>query len=534
MVAKMPPECKRACDCCNIRKIRCDGGNPCARCVAAGVACTSLRERKKSGPRNLRQSKTKILKQQSAAFASVTWPSSASTFALDDQPLFTGTVLPAPAWDLHRIALPVLRAVLLLYKEKLYGIWPLLHAEDLIFRLEAEPHDAELYALATALCGATLSYLNCIIANELLPEPLVAEAFVTESRRVRATFNYMEPVGFNTILTSYFLHMYYGKQPSRTEMAAFYVREAITFAQVFGLHNESTYSYPPWTTREQAVMRRLYFLLFMTERYLCIKQGLPTVLGSISLPDVLESDEQYPDVVSRFHNLVTVFSTPGSNFFGKWTSHTSDVSISREQLLLIQRGLQRPMFDANAAQSVHSWCCGLEGLRAPCSDNPIQLVDIVVSQHWVRSLAWKLSVSLGYIPPNATSSGTLSVAYPLEIAADTLRGIQRFPKHAFEVHGPGMEAKMCEIAASLADSISCNTVDGALGMGDCKDTGAKAVLKGLVDRIFETRTMNPGLRDDLAGKVEVVLKCSEIPPNMPLRQEPKDKQKYGCPVRCIY
>ncbi len=194
----MPSECKRACDCCNIRKIRCDGNSPCGRCLRAGIACTSLRERKKSGPRNLRQSKTKILKQQSAAIAAaaaVEAPgsesqiplaagqasppalsplslSAISPFAFDDQPFFTGTVLPAPAWDLHRIALPVMQAVLLLYQEKLYGIWPLIQVDDLLFRLEVEPHDAELYALATALCAATLSYLDGAVAQELpCPSP---------------------------------------------------------------------------------------------------------------------------------------------------------------------------------------------------------------------------------------------------------------------------------------------------------------------------------------------------------------------------
>ena len=605
---------KRACDCCNIRKIKCDGCSPCLRCVAAGITCTSLRERKKSGPRGLRQSRTRILKQQAAAMAAASasaavmasspssLPSStattdsssssssaaiyvttvapdlldprfsvpadsssqhhlssssaassashsshsslsspalsvsaASTFALDDQPLiFTGTVLPAPPWDLHRIALPVLRAVLQLYNEKLYGIWPLIHARDLVFRLETQPDDPELYALAAALSGATLSYLDCGITHDSLPEPLSADAFVNESRRARASFDYMEPVGVHTVLTSYFLHMHYGRHPARTQMAAFYVREAITFAHLLGLHNESTYAFPPWTAPEQAAMRRLYFLLFMTERYLCIQQGLPTVLESISLPDVLDGDgdEQFRDVVGGFVNLITSFSTPGSNFYGKWTSHGRDVSINREQLLLIQRALQRPLLETGSAHSAHARCTGDrcrvydddDGLRPPCPNNPIQLVDIVVSQHWIRSLAWKLSILLGYVSPTSSQqtsaiSQALSVSYPLEIATDTLRGIQTFPPSVFEVHGPGMEVKMCEIATALADSILCSPSDGMLGIGYSSDAGSRTILKSLADRIFETRTMSQGLRDALASKMQVLLKCSDIPTSISLHEE---------------
>lgn len=427
----------------------------------------------------------------------------------------------------------------MLYNEKLYGIWPLVRVDDLLLRLEADPTDAELYALASALCAATLSYLDSTISHEILTEPMGAEAFVTESRRVRGTFDYMEPVGINTILTSYFLHMHYGRRPLRAQMAAFYIREAITFAHILGLHNESSYAFPPWTVHERAVMRRLYFLLFMTERYLCIDQGLPTVLESISLPDVQEDDEQYPEVVGSFVNLVALFSTPGRSFFGMWTSNAGDKSISREQLLLIQRAIQRPMMDGGSNYSTGAHVQhdplyqsnGRDDMRVPSRDNPIQLVDIVVTQHWIRSLAWKLSVLRGYVSPKVTATGPLSVAYPIEIATDTLRSIQKFPKHAFESHGPGMEVKMCEIATALADSILCSPVAAAAaatlsGARQSRDTAAKMVLQGLADRIFEAQTMNPSLKDGLATKIETLLKCSNLGPSISEYQELEDEEEF--------
>lgn len=88
-----------------------------------------------------------------------------------------------------------------------------------------------------------------------------------------------------------------------------------------------------------------------------------------------------------------------------------------------------------------------------------------------------------------------------------------------------MEVKMCEIATALADSILCCGVpldDGSAASksssyyGKGYQAGARAALKSLADRIFETRTMNPDLRDALAGKVAVVLRCSDIAPNMPV------------------
>lgn len=408
---------------------------------------------------------------------------------LDEEATHSNMDLQQPDLDSQRIPLPVICTVLLLYREKLYGIWPLLNAENLIRKLEGDRSDPKIYALATALCGATLSNLNQNIMHESIPMPLTATEFIEDSRRVRSTFDYMEPVTLDTILTSYFLHIFYGRQPSRTQMATFYIREAITFTHLFGMHVEETYS--QHSVKDQQVMRKLYFLLFMTERYLCIQQGLPTVLQSIPLPET--EDEDFPGVVTGFLNLVTLFSTPGSDFFGKWTSHGSNVSISREQLLLIQHALQRRLEISNYY-------------------NDIQMVDIVVSQHWMRSLAWKLSILLGYIMPNGKRE--MNVVYPSNIVQDTLSGISRFPRDAFEVHGPGMEVKLYEIATALADSILCKPEDQS-----CLLVGRKDTLKSLAGLLSSLNVMNPDLRHTLSQKIEVILESSSIPSALEMTEE---------------
>lgn len=45
----------RACDACAVRKTKCDESRPCRHCVYNNIECTELRQRKKSGPKNLRQ-----------------------------------------------------------------------------------------------------------------------------------------------------------------------------------------------------------------------------------------------------------------------------------------------------------------------------------------------------------------------------------------------------------------------------------------------------------------------------------------------
>ncbi|KAL1968083.1 hypothetical protein VTN77DRAFT_2213 [Rasamsonia byssochlamydoides] len=468
---------KRACDCCNIRKVRCNGVQPCHRCLANGLTCTYLRQRRKSGPRSLRQSSIqKIWKEQMQLQSPIAWPES-----------------PPPTTPTRRISLTLIRIVLNLYQEKLYGIWPMLSADELVLQLQNDPNDVETYTLATALCGATLSHLNQTVTHESLSEPLTSHSFAQEARRVRATFDYMEPVTLNTVLTSYFLHIYYGRQPSRVQTAAFYIREAISFAQLLGMHTEDSYFQYP--IKEQKIMRKLYFLLFMTERYLCIQYGLPTVLEPISLPTM--DHEDLPDVVSGFLNLVTLFSTPGSEFFSKWTAQSPNVSVSSKQLLLIQRELQLPS-------------------EIPSGANDIQKVDILATQHWIRSLAWKLSIQLGYVVPGGRQE--MDVTYPHKIAQDALCDVSHIPPKAFEVHGPGMEVKMHEVASALADSILCQPQDD-LASSSSFIMRPRDTLKSLCDLIFAIEVINPELRESLSRKLEVILGCSTLPPAIDVTDE---------------
>lgn len=238
--------------------------------------------------------------------------------------------------------------------------------------------------------------------------------------------------------------------------------------------------------KERQIMRKLYFLLFMTERYLCIRDGLPTVLEPINLPTT--ESENNPDLVSGFVNLVTLFSTPDNDFFTKWTAQGSHVSLSTKQLLLIQRELQLPVDIPNCV-------------------NDIQKVDIVATQHWLRSLTWKLSIQLGYVLPG-TGRQEMSVEYPVKIAQDALRSLLPLST-ALQVHGPGMETKMYEITSAVADSILCQPVEEY--QSSALVVSPRETLKGLADLLFSIPVMNPELRPLVSQKLERIFSASSIP-----------------------
>ncbi|KAJ5439486.1 BglR [Penicillium daleae] len=481
---------KRACDCCSIRKVKCNGQQPCERCSQHLLDCTYLRVRRKSGPNRLRHSSlSKILKHQRSSSAH---PQGQG----EPQALYSPSAQDASGLNPLRppVTLSALRRVLCIYQNQLYGIWPLLNADELIVQLENNPTNPEILTLAAALCAATLSHLNQTVCDDAesntrnSPDILTANSFAQQARQLRSTFDFTEHVTPNSVLTSYFLHIYYGRELARENTAAFYIREAITFANLLDMHIESTYLNPQWTVRERHTMRKLYFLLMMTERFLCIRYGLPTVLEPIALPSI--ENEDYPTLVSGFINLIALFYTPGNEFFLKWTAQGAGASLSSKQLLLIQRELELPA-------------------DIPCCVNDIQRVDIIATQHWMRSLAWKLSIQCGYITPQAQSTcREMSLSYPVQIALDALASLVPISLTAFEVHGPGMESKIYEITDTLADSILCEKpIEIVSGM----QVGPRETLKGLSDLLFSTTALNLELRDSLLHKLERVFESASIP-----------------------
>lgn len=93
------------------------------------------------------------------------------------------------------------------------------------------------------------------------PYSLVLE----ETIRVRKGFDYMDSPSLNTLCTSYFLFgCYYGLDLHHK--AWFHLREATTLMHMMDMDKERTYQ-DQYDKVESSRRRRLYWLLFITERY---------------------------------------------------------------------------------------------------------------------------------------------------------------------------------------------------------------------------------------------------------------------------
>lgn len=88
----------------------------------------------------------------------------------------------------------------------------------------------------------------------------------------------MEAADELTVLTSFFLFAYYGNM-DQPRSAWYYLREAISFALSLRMGEESSYSGLNIETAQRH--RRLYWLLFITERYTNITSGFTkSIIGA--------------------------------------------------------------------------------------------------------------------------------------------------------------------------------------------------------------------------------------------------------------
>lgn len=282
---------RRACDPCSVRKVRCDGHNPCSRCVAASWDCTYLKTHGKSGPKGPRRTtEAAIRRLQERSRLNTERPTSDSEASYDDNspstidfplleqlpsviddgigwpdainPSFTGTLQ-----EPQRISTSIISQYLEVYQARGYPIWPVVDVDSLIARLLTNPEDMETYALATAICATTISQFQ-IDAEPGSPVEghyrVSSGLFEAEANRARKESDHLEHVTIWSLLSSFFLHVY-SANIGRMAASTVLLGEAITKAHMIGLHRLTYYQSMDVVQMQHNL--RIYWLLFITERY---------------------------------------------------------------------------------------------------------------------------------------------------------------------------------------------------------------------------------------------------------------------------
>lgn len=331
---------------------------------------------------------------------------------------------------------------LCIYRLRLFPVWPILDSEAVIASLLRDPTDLGTYTLANAVCAAVIVQLKLPFEGRTDDnDPATAASMTAECQRTKSLLQDANgddgpDAGLNMVRIAFFQHIYHENQSPGGTKSLMFLREAITIAQIMGLHRKA--SYDLLAPEEQQMRRRLLWLLFVTERGVAMLHKLPIVLRwQASFPPLvdrinIEVDEAH--ILPAFKKLVDLFWLfDQSGAFDLLTQADDDAEAFQENRLdYLQRSLQEIPSDEYES-------------------NDVQRADICVTKCWMQAVVWRASLRRSKAAMFSERQSQLS--QPYRIVADFLSHICHCSKTALEAHGPTIELKIFEIASALTEYI---------------------------------------------------------------------------------
>ncbi|PGH17296.1 hypothetical protein AJ79_01180 [Helicocarpus griseus UAMH5409] len=475
-----PTTMKQVCDNCRRRKLKCNRQIPCDRCRSALLECkyTDILQRK--GPKFRTfypRASVSSFGDESPCSSSFSTPPHSSfsgdfDYSLPPLPtpplLLPGPVMPPDDsfWgcpygrQVAQARLPslVILAHVNVYLKYLYPIMPVFRPNQVLAdSTEPECLAPSRYAFIVALCAATHIQLKLDgpthhdISDEDRPlyndGILVSgEDLLSEAVNARLSYDFIESPSIDDLLTAFYLFASYGNL-DKQDAAWYYLSQAVSMAITLGLNQESTYCH--FDAGEAEQRRRIFWLLFVTERAYSLQQTKPVMLrASIRKPEVFNGDD--PILAYGFLNLINLFEKLTPDLYDWMSSGLGGEAVGQALTSSILRDLSSPI--------------SLEGVLET------QQVDILVTQQWLRAAMCKLASS-GSLQKPPRSPGMHPPQVPIATGKSTMEVLGAVSQAAIDSHGIGMEQKLFDIGTCVSDvartmrpttatRVAASTVDG--------------------------------------------------------------------------
>lgn len=422
---------KRACDACHRRKVKCigDGTRPCKNCTSAGLTCTYNAIPQKKGPKG---SRAKVISELRETQRQSQLAKQRHGMEFESPPHS-----PAHLKKAGLLSMDMITHCVDYFFAHLYPTQPILHRQKVGETIGQMENNVEAYCLAVSLCAYMMIQPNMSMPAEAFdgldvpPQSSLQHGhlLLQEALRVRRAYNYVENPSIWSVITSFFFFGSYFCL-DRHNTAWFHLREATTLAQIMGMHEEANYQLNDIV--ESSRRRRLYWLLFVTERAYALQQHRPLTLhATINLP-TLDEDPAETVELNGFIHLVNLFRPFDDTFVGLWNK--ARVGCTTEWLARLQQQLSDALPQ-----------------YLQCTES--QAVDLRCSQQWLRTMVWQLSISHGFLS-SAASDNAMSFRFPIEVSRDLVHSASQFSQGAMEVHGIGLIEKLFDVACTLTDVMS--------------------------------------------------------------------------------
>ncbi|KAI1438303.1 hypothetical protein GGR50DRAFT_487804 [Xylaria sp. CBS 124048] len=418
---------KRACDACHRRKVKCDGINPCRNCSSAQLTCTYNAIPQKKGPKGSRAkviSELRETQRQTSLSAQV----QSRLNGLGSPQCSSPSLAPTPGL----LGPELVKYAIEFFFNNMYSIMPILHRQ----RLEQEriymEQDPTIYCLLASLSSFMLFQPGMSLPpgdpREHMPAAHISTGtlLMEEAIRVRRGFDYLESPGLNSLCTSYFLFCsHYALEMH--ERAWFYLREATTLAHLCGMTREESYLHD---NVESSRRRRLYWLLFVTERAYALQRGRPlTLQASINLPSMSDDpSDPLAHQLNSYLSLVSMFRPFDDSLISPWNKLRGDFSTAYLATL-------RKEIPGNSRMS---------GLMSE-QENDQRLI-----RQWLKTVIWQMNMQNGCTPQN----GQEQMHYQMDMSREIMSMVSQLRTETTELLGVSLVAKLLNVACTLVDFLA--------------------------------------------------------------------------------
>ncbi|KAG6040579.1 hypothetical protein E4U41_000087 [Claviceps citrina] len=422
---------KRACDACHRRKVKCDGINPCRNCSSAQLSCTYNAIPQKKGPKGSRAkviSELRETQRQTSLSAKV-------------QNRMNGIACPPAGASLAPtpglLTSELVKECAQFFFDNLYPQAPFLERRQVEQQVLYMEQNRDAYCLLTSLCAFIMLQPGMSMPTgdpynlDMVPGANIvsSQLLLEECLRVRKGYEYLDAVTLNALATNFFLFGCYSGQEMH-DKAWYYLREATTMIHMVGMNKEEHFM--QFDTAEAARRRRLYWLIFSTERAYAIQRQRPISLqATINLP-TLTDDAADPQAhqLSSFLMLVNMFQSFDDAFTATWNKTRGQLT---SQYL---SGLQKQL---NTLAQTYA-----------CQDSNFQ--DLHTNQQWLKNTVWQLAN--GVVNGNNEDSIS-SFQYPVNVSRELLVNMaSQFPVQVVDLLGSGLIDKLLDISSSMTEYLA--------------------------------------------------------------------------------
>lgn len=298
---------RQVCDNCRFRKVKCDRGLPCKNCRLGDLRCEYRHHIRRRGPKEGQGRRQSQLRQRGLALGQsiprvaspqslrVVWrhdgggerqveqsqlstpsqsPEAVMEVGSKETCSLDGPISDTASTSNKQFSMSLV-AHIQLFLKRMFPIMPVVDGDELLSdatRLEQLP--PARFALIVALCAATRmqlgldkaddDYVRGLEGNTPPEAHVTGESLLAMAENTLRYANIIDDTSLDSLLASFFLFASYGNRNSARH-AWFYLNQSITLAQSLDITSEAGYHDLSLSEREKR--RRVFWLLFVTERY---------------------------------------------------------------------------------------------------------------------------------------------------------------------------------------------------------------------------------------------------------------------------